>query len=489
MLLHLVAAKPTDSVTLGFLPAAARLGLEVTVLTDQPEAHERAYAGQAQGETAPAGIVRCDVWDMRALIAAMAGLPRPDAVFSNSDHLQVQTALAAEYFGLPGKDWRFALRARNKALMRRRLAETGRERVAATEIRRGAEPPAGQLGYPLVLKPSEGVASEDVVLVSDPGEFSARCAEIMSRRPGERLIAEEYLPGTLRTLETLSDGATTWVLGGFRTRVSPPPFFIEERLSWDVTLPVGARRHVLAALRDLGGPFGACHTELMLDAEGGPRLVEVNDRVIGDHGDFVLADLLGIPLFERILRVHLGERLPATAPQASGHAVADYVVADRSGMLASAPRPGSHPVGEPGVRLTYHPLRPVGDHFTLTHANRDYLGVIRAQGPDPAAVERAVGSFRARGHWDILATGAGPSGPGPQGSPAIGSPGGIPPGDAPAGGSGGREARETSAPLAMPLRGGLGGREASAPLASTAPGKALPRVGPCPPRPEQRESR
>ena len=39
MRLGLVAAKPTDAVTYGLLPAAARLGLEVFLLTDQPDGH------------------------------------------------------------------------------------------------------------------------------------------------------------------------------------------------------------------------------------------------------------------------------------------------------------------------------------------------------------------------------------------------------------------------------------------------------------------
>ena len=37
MRLCLIASKPTDSVILGFLPAAARLGLEVILLTDTPK--------------------------------------------------------------------------------------------------------------------------------------------------------------------------------------------------------------------------------------------------------------------------------------------------------------------------------------------------------------------------------------------------------------------------------------------------------------------
>jgi biotin carboxylase len=411
----LVASKPTDSVIFGFIPAAARLGHDVTLLTDKPEAHERARAdarllprpgcttgaGWHHADTAPARVVECDVWNAQGLIAAIAALPAPDAILSNSDRLQTQTALAAAYFGLPGKDWRSALRASNKSLMRRRLAQTGTERVAAAEIRLGTALPLRRLSYPVVLKPSDGVASEDVVLASGPDELAARCAEIFARRPGVTLLAEEYLPGDLRTLETLSDGVTTWVLGGFRTQLSPPPFFIEERLTWEACVPGAARRHVLAALADLGASFGACHTEYVLDAEHGPRLIEVNDRLIGDHCDFVLGDLLGVDLFELTLRISLGERLPPEPPVGRGHVVIDYVVADAAGVLAESPPAGRQEGAEHDVTVSYWPLRTIGDRIELTHANRDYLGVISAIGAQPTAVERSVAAVRATGRWDI----------------------------------------------------------------------------------------
>src|SRR5690606_3261574 len=105
--LYLVAGKATDSVTRGFLPAAARLGLDVTLLTDRPGA-AHGFGGR---------VVECDVSDFREIVAAGDG--EPAAVFSNSDFLQAPTALAAAYFGLPGKDWRAATRAKNKGLMRR----------------------------------------------------------------------------------------------------------------------------------------------------------------------------------------------------------------------------------------------------------------------------------------------------------------------------------------------------------------------------------
>jgi len=430
--LCLVASKPTDSVIHGFLPAAARLGLEVLLLTDQPEAHELARTRARQlprpgcprpgtaagdsdegdsdesdggaGDDPPVRLLGCDVWDARELIGAIAGLPAQHAVVSNSDHLQSQTALAAAYFDLPGKDWRAALRAKDKFLMRRRLAEAGIEHVAAAEIRPGAAGPLPRgLRYPLVLKPAAGVASEDVMLVTSPEELAEQSARLSARRPGETLLAEEYQPGQLRTLETLGDGKTTWILGGFRTALSPLPFFIEERLTWDAPVPAGATDHVLAALGALGGTFGACHTEYA-DGDRGAALIEVNDRLIGDHCDFVLSDLLGVDLFELVLRVHLGEPLPAEPPRpcgGTGHAVIDYVVADRPGVLEAVPPAGPVPAGEPDVRLSYRSLRGAGDRIVVTHTNRDYLGVISAIGADAAAVERTVAAARAAGGWTI----------------------------------------------------------------------------------------
>src|SRR4051795_7139314 len=125
MRLYLLALNPTDSVTDGFLPAAARLGMAVIVLTDDPEPHRLAY----QHAENPPEVLACDVRDFREVIGLISRHHAPDAVFSNSDHLQAQTALAAEYFGLPAKDWKTALRTKNKALMRRHLAASGADAV------------------------------------------------------------------------------------------------------------------------------------------------------------------------------------------------------------------------------------------------------------------------------------------------------------------------------------------------------------------------
>jgi biotin carboxylase len=388
MRLYLLALNPTDSVTEGFLPAAARLGLDVTVLTDQPEAHRRTFPDLE--------VLECDVRDFRAVITRISTHHRPDAVFSNSDHLQTQAALAAAYFELPGKDWRAALRAKDKAEMRRRLAASGVDAVWSTEI---TEPLALDAPYPCVLKPREGVASEDVVLVQGPEDLVTRSKEILERRPGTALVVEEYLPGELHTLETLGDGHVRHVLGGFRTELSPPPYFIEERMVFVPARPEPVQAQVLAQLDALGVGFGACHTEFVVHA-GRARIIEVNYRAIGDQCDLLLARLLDIPLFEHILRTHLGEPLPADlGVRRDGAARLEYPCADRAGTLTEAPGPTELTVD--GVHLTYRPLRETGERHDLYGTNRDYLGVLRATGTDQATVDRVSARFLAERRWEI----------------------------------------------------------------------------------------
>ncbi|MER5636868.1 ATP-grasp domain-containing protein [Kitasatospora sp. NPDC002227] len=396
MRLYLLALNPTDSVTQGFLPAAARLGLSVTVLTDSVADHQRAYQ---ELEFAPE-VVECPVRDHWEVISLISRLDAPAAVFSNSDHLQTQTALAAEYFGLPGKSWRATLRAKNKAELRRHLALTGLDLVWSAELAPGQGPARLDPPFPCVVKPREGVASEDVALAADAEELALHCKEIRRRRPEAVLVVEEFLHGELHTLETLGDGERRHVLGGFHTRLSPPPHFVEEVLTFVPAHPQAVTDQVLAQLDALEVGFGACHTEFVVQPDGRVRLIEVNYRAIGDQCDMMLAQILAIPYFELVLSAHLGHPLPAElGARTDRRARNEVVCADRAGTLTGAPGPSDQE--HDGVRLAYRPLRPLGEHHEHYRTNRDYLGVIWAIGPDQAGVDRAVAEFIAANRWEI----------------------------------------------------------------------------------------
>lgn len=404
MRLYVTGLPPTDAVTHGLLPAAARLGLETVLLTDRVEPHREAY----RGLDCPPVVVEADVRDPGAVAARVRALAprfgRPVGLLSNSDHLQAATSLAAELLGLPAKPWAAAVRCKNKALTRSVLAEAGLDEVRCAQIDPAS--PLSELAglavpFPAVVKPREGVASEDALLVTDLADLAARVAEIRVRRPEATLVVEEYLAGDVRTYDTLGDGKSLYHFGSWRTTVGAPPHFAETRMEWDPVLPQAVEAHLRAQLATLGVGLGACHTEFVIDGDRA-RIIEVNYRLIGDTMDLICAELLGIDLFAQVIRLHLGGPLPAGLPDPVGlarHARVDWVTADRAGVLVAAPASGEFTVG--GIRLGHRRMREVGVAADWHGTNRDYLSAVHAIGPDRSTVDNAVEGFLAEQRWVI----------------------------------------------------------------------------------------
>lgn len=398
--LVVLAHVPTDAVNEGFLPAARRMGLAVTLVTDCADAH-RSHFAKLGLAAYPDEILSCDVFNPLALIDLLTQRRgRPAAVFSNSDHLQTSTAAVAEYFGLARKDWHTTYRAKNKAEMRSRLQALGIDTLwhatvcDATMLDALAQPP-----FPVVVKPREGVASLQVSLARDHDELRAQCQRVWAGHPGRPMLVEEYIEGPLHTLETLGDGKSMAVLGGFRVELSPPPHFVEHEAVWQPGAPQGPGDRVLEIIRAFGVGFGACHTEYVM-SERGPRLIEINYRSIGDYREFLLQDTLGIPLFETVLRLYLGEPLPTL--RLSGHAARiRYFVASAAGTVVSAPAPFVE--SGDAVRLSFQCLRATGESFTLTHSNKDYLGVLRGCGADAQVLATAMDRVSQQLSWEIRA--------------------------------------------------------------------------------------
>lgn len=397
--LILLCHVPTDAVNLGFLPAAKAMGLHVVLLTDTAEAHRRHFS-QAGLAACPDEIIACDVFNPLAVIDTVTSrAQRPAAVFSNSDHLQTQAAVVAAYFGLPAKDWRTTYRTKNKAEMRRHLAALGMDMLWHAVVRREDELPPllPQVPLPCVVKPREGVASQQVGLARDAAELQRLCSQIWQLQPGQPLLLEEYIEGPLYTLETLGDGRELRSLGGFRVTLSPPPHFIELEAVWGTQLPASTEAQVLDTIRRFGVGFGACHTEFVMSATG-PRLIEINYRSIGDYREFLLCEALQVPLFEWVLRLALGEPLPdAAVPDAA--AWIRYFTAQQEGVLRTAPPVRRQEQGS--SRLQFQPLCNVGEQIRLSHSNKDYLGVLRGTAASHEQLAIAMDRASAELHWEI----------------------------------------------------------------------------------------
>nr|WP_298143135.1 ATP-grasp domain-containing protein [uncultured Pseudomonas sp.] len=385
------------AVTEGFLPAASKRGQPVVLITDQAQEHRRQLAAKhvaAEGLE----IFECDVFNPLAVVELLnAHDLQPAAVFSNSDHLQTSTALVAELFGCPGKDWRLCYAAKNKAAMRERLQRLGLPSPWFQVLTPGAELPS-DAPYPLVAKPREGVASLDVRLCHNATELADYCAQFWQQQGNRSLLLEAYLEGPLFTLETLGDGHRLQAIGGFDVSLSPAPHFVELAARWDGPISRAHRSAALAQVAAFGINFGVCHSEFILTANG-PVLVEINYRSIGDGREFLLERLLPQGWFERILALHLGEPL-APLQASAGAALVHYLVAGKSGRVHQAA--ASIASQQDGHWLDYRALRAVGDEVRLSHSNKDYLGVLRLIAPDAASLEARFAATLADLHWELL---------------------------------------------------------------------------------------
>lgn len=399
--LIILAHVPTDSINDGFIPAAQRLGLSVVLLTDHADAHQQHF-NQVGLAAYPSEIIACDVFNPLAVIGALTcRAPTPAAIFSNSDHLQTSAAIVADYFDLPRKNWHVTYRAKNKAEMRASLQSRGLDVLWHAVVCDQAvlAKVAEQAPFPCIVKPREGVASQQVSLSYNRAELEAQCAAVWAEQPALPLLLEEYIEGPLYTLETLGDGERLCVLGGFQVKLSPPPYFVELEARWGTGLMAGQEAQVVDMIRRFGVGFGACHTEFVM-TEKGPRLIEINYRNIGDYREFLLQDTLAIPLFEIVLQLYLGTPLPQLE-LAQNAALIRYFTAQSAGRISDAPAAFVRRADE--LQVTYKPLRAAGDSISLTNSNKDYLGVLRGTGADAHRLGLEMDRISSSLAWGIAA--------------------------------------------------------------------------------------
>src|SRR5918995_912827 len=173
-----------------FGQAAARLDLDVVQATDTPQAlAERWGIPLALDFTRPDAAI--------ATLAAYAAQHPVDAILALDDSATLLAARAAAAPRLPHNDPDAALAAREKWVMREALRQGG---VPVPDYRRyplTCDPAvvAGEIPFPVVVKPVRLSGSRGVIRADDPGEFIEaweRSRQIVLRE-GESLDRGELL--------------------------------------------------------------------------------------------------------------------------------------------------------------------------------------------------------------------------------------------------------------------------------------------------------
>ena len=277
--------------TTRFVEAAARLpGVQMAVITCEPTdrlppALKCSLAGHWRID---------DPLDAGQIAGAVQGLGRQlgpvQRLLAILEQLQVPLAQVREHLGIIGMDVATARNFREKAQMKTVLRAAGVPCAAhlLADSAAAALGFAGQLGFPLVVKPPAGAGAKSTFRLDDAGDLAA-WLEVAPPAPDRPVLIEEFLTGEEGSYDSVMiDGEVVW---DSISNYLPTPLEVLRNpwMQWVVLLPrdisgpeyAGIRQVAPVALRALGLRTGLTHMEWFRRPDGSVAVSEVGARPPG----------------------------------------------------------------------------------------------------------------------------------------------------------------------------------------------------------------
>jgi biotin carboxylase len=275
-----------------------------------------------------------------------------DAIISMIDTTVVPAARAARRLGLPFVAEQGAARALNKQSMREDLRAAGLPTPGSRVVQTEAEAlkAAEAFGYPVIVKPIAGFASIATASVGDNAalrqswrwaeeKFNSLPADIR-HHVGAGLLIEERLTGRMFSVELCIEESRPHVaMISARHRSET-----DETDALGISMPAeldadeweAVATHATLAAQALDLRFGFFHIEIMLTPRG-PRIIEINPRLMGGGMPMQYNRLTGGNIFETLFRLHLGDPIVLPDPKGYGCLYSLRLRARRDCVLAVSP--------------------------------------------------------------------------------------------------------------------------------------------------------
>ena len=392
---------PTTSYrTEAFVGAATRLGVDVTVASEQPNTLTRLN---------PSGLLTLDFKDPQTAAQRVVEFSTShpiDAVVPVDSQVVVVGAAISAALGLRHNSVDSAAAAQNKHHRRQRFLQAGvpAPRFTLCSLDEDRAALAGRVDFPCVVKPLSLAASQGVIRADDPGQFILavdrlesilKCERDVEQVPppesSSQFLVEQFVDGPEVALEGMLTRGELRVLALFdKPDPLDGPFFEEtiyvtpSRLAAKTQAEIA--RIAAQAARALGLSEGPIHAELRL-AQDGPSVIEVNARSIGGLCSRALRFGSGTSLEELIIRHALEEDgdLPQRQSQASGVMMIPTTRAGRLVEVRGLDK-ATAVSGVDDVTISAH----LGQRLIPLPEGSQYLGFIFARAESPEAVEAAL---------------------------------------------------------------------------------------------------
>lgn len=374
------------------LPAiekAKEMGLEVIAVDMNPD---------AEGFKVP-GVIKevISTIDTPAIIEA-ARKHRIDGIMTLATDMPMRSvASVAKEMGLTGIDEDTALRATNKAEMRKALKAynvpvprffTASDESEYNEV-------VKQFSVPFIVKPVDSSGSRGIFEVTDITDQNMVRKAYDYCKPYSKtgdVIVEEYMSGPEVSVETLSIDGTCHVLQITDKLTTGAPHYVEmghsqpTRHSKEIAKKISET--AIAANKAIGIKNGPSHTEIIITGEG-PKIVEIGARLGGDCITTHLVPLsTGVDMVECNIRIAMGEKPDISCKYNRGSAIRylcteNGVIKNIKGLDAAKKTDGV-------VQVSI--VHNVGDRVDGIKSSGDRVGFVIAQGSNAAEAIKSAES-------------------------------------------------------------------------------------------------
>lgn len=341
------------------------LGVNV-VLVDEPDAWCKSLVEEGKVyKFIPMNIMSPDQDRVVAdTVAALSELDHVDGICTFYElALQTMARIGEELGGVHSPSEHSIMTARDKYASRRALKVAGLPSVENYLIKSEDDllAAANVVGFPAVLKPLSGSASQGVKKVTDledlrmtyrdtrdlisgmvvvDGEFSGNCASDGPRVHFGDFMLEEYLDGAEVDVDMIMCGDKCVYAAVHDNGPTVEPYFME---TWDVMpsmLPKdqveSLEKMAVDSVRAMGFTDGVFHVEGKYTGRRGARLIEVNARLGGGPIYIMNKIANGVDLVDEALLLSVGiPSAPVELPWEKRYAIACSTInAVKSGVVS-----------------------------------------------------------------------------------------------------------------------------------------------------------
>lgn len=366
------------------LPAiekAKEMGLEVIAVDMNPD---------AEGFKVP-GVIKevISTIDTPAIIEA-ARRHRIDGIMTLATDMPMRSvASVAKEMGLTGIDEGTALRATNKAEMRKALKayNVPVPRFFTVSDESEYNEVVKQFSVPFIVKPVDSSGSRGIFEVADITDQNMVRKAYDYCKPYSKtgdVIVEEYMSGPEVSVETLSIDGTCHVLQITDKLTTGAPHYVEmghsqpTRHSKEIAKKISET--AIAANKAIGIKNGPSHTEIIITGEG-PKIVEIGARLGGDCITTHLVPLsTGVDMVECNIRIAMGEKPDISCKYNRGSAI--RYLSTENGVIKNIKGLDAAKKTDGVVQVSI--VHNVGDRVDGIKSSGDRVGFVIAQGRNAA---------------------------------------------------------------------------------------------------------